>query len=69
MASVIWWTAERLAWLGGRAAEGLTARAIAAEANRRWRRRPVLSAKGVRDAARRHRIPLLSRGGRPFKSP
>lgn len=65
MASVIWWTSERLAWLAARAAEGLTAAAIAAEAARRWRRTPRLSAVGVRAAARRAGIALESRGGRP----
>jgi hypothetical protein len=66
MASVIWWTAARLAWLAARAKAGMAAAAIAAAAARRWRRTPALSAEGVRCAARRAGIPLLARGGRPF---
>jgi hypothetical protein len=66
MAGIAWWTGERLGWLAGRAAEGLTATAIAAEANRRWRRRPAVTAEGVGKIARAHGISLLARGGRPF---
>ena len=65
MASLVWWTPERLAWLAARAAEGLTAAAIARGAARRWHRTPRLTAEGVRVAARRAGIKLLARGGRP----
>jgi hypothetical protein len=65
MAGIIWWSSDRIDWLAGLAAKGLTAARIAAGANRRWRRRPAVTARGVRDIAQANGIPLLDRGGRP----